>query len=53
MLTEIRKLRAVRAVGLPAGLFADAAPKVLPERVEQGPPARFFAVFAVSHESPR
>jgi TnpA family transposase len=29
MLTEIRKLRAVRAVGLPAGLFADVAPKVL------------------------
>ncbi|MDX6240057.1 MAG: hypothetical protein QOG10_4877 [Kribbellaceae bacterium] len=29
MLTEIKKLRAVRAVGLPAGLFADVAPKVL------------------------
>lgn len=29
MLTEIRKLRAVRAVGLPAGLFADVAPRVL------------------------
>ena len=29
MLTEIRKVRAVRAVGLPAGLFADIAPKVL------------------------
>lgn len=29
MLTEIRKLRAVRAVGLPVGLFADVAPKVL------------------------
>jgi TnpA family transposase len=29
MLTEIRKLRAVRAVGLPTGLFADIAPKVL------------------------
>jgi len=26
MLTEIRKLRAVRAFGLPAGLFADVAP---------------------------
>lgn len=29
MLREIRKLRAIRAVGLPAGLFADTAPKVL------------------------
>jgi hypothetical protein len=29
MLTEIKKLRAVRAVGLPPGLFADVAPKVL------------------------
>jgi len=29
MLTEIRKLRAVRAVGLPAGLFADVAPRVV------------------------
>jgi hypothetical protein len=29
MLTEIRKLRAVRAIGLPVGLFADVAPKVL------------------------
>ena len=29
MLTEIHKLRAVRAIGLPAGLFADVAPKVL------------------------
>lgn len=29
MLTEIRKLRAVRAIGLPAGLFAGVAPKVL------------------------
>ncbi|GAA2128885.1 DUF4158 domain-containing protein [Actinomadura napierensis] len=29
MLTEIRKLRAVRAVGLPTGLFADVAPKVV------------------------
>ncbi|MDX3005341.1 Tn3 family transposase [Kribbella solani] len=29
MLTEIRKLRVVRAIGLPAGLFADVAPKVL------------------------
>src|SRR5262249_28450696 len=29
MLTEIRKLRTVRAVGLPAGLFADVAPKVV------------------------
>ncbi|WP_250214369.1 DUF4158 domain-containing protein [Acrocarpospora catenulata] len=29
MMTEIRKLEAVRAVGLPAGLFADVAPKVL------------------------
>ncbi|MEU4607431.1 DUF4158 domain-containing protein [Kribbella sp. NPDC023972] len=29
MLTEIRKLRAVRAIGLPADLFADVAPKVL------------------------
>ena len=28
MLTEIGKLRAVRAVGLPAGLFADVAPRV-------------------------
>ncbi len=29
MLTEIRKLRAVRAVGLPGGLFADVAPRVV------------------------
>ena len=29
MLTEIRKLTAIRAVGLPPGLFADAAPKVM------------------------
>jgi hypothetical protein len=29
MLTEISKLRAVSAIGLPAGLFADVAPKVL------------------------
>lgn len=29
MMTEIAKLQAVRAVGLPAGLFADVAPKVL------------------------
>ncbi len=29
MLTEIRKLRAVRAIGLPAELFADVAPRVL------------------------
>ncbi len=29
MLVEIDKLRAVRAVGLPAGLFADIAPAVL------------------------
>ncbi|GAA1579878.1 hypothetical protein GCM10009789_37070 [Kribbella sancticallisti] len=29
MLTEIRKLRMVRAIGLPAGLFDDVAPKVL------------------------
>ncbi|MBQ0897308.1 hypothetical protein KBX37_30300 [Micromonospora sp. U56] len=29
MLTEIRKLRAVRAIGLPDGLFADVAPQVL------------------------
>jgi hypothetical protein len=29
MLTEIRKLRAVRAIELPAGLFGDVAPKVL------------------------
>ncbi|SHJ26636.1 Transposase and inactivated derivatives, TnpA family [Tessaracoccus bendigoensis DSM 12906] len=29
MMTEISKLEAVRAIGLPAGLFADAAPKVL------------------------
>jgi signal transduction histidine kinase len=29
MLTEIRKLRTVRAVGLPAGLFADVAPRVV------------------------
>lgn len=28
-MTEISKLEAVRAVGLPAGLFADVAPKVL------------------------
>jgi hypothetical protein len=31
MLTEIRKLRAVRAIGLPPGLFADVAPKVVAE----------------------
>jgi hypothetical protein len=29
MLTEIRKLRAVQAIGLPPGLFADVAPRVL------------------------
>jgi hypothetical protein len=29
MLTEISRLEAVRAIGLPAGLFADVAPKVL------------------------
>jgi TnpA family transposase len=29
MLTEIRKLRAVRAVSLPGGLFADVAPRVV------------------------
>ncbi|MFE2425752.1 Tn3 family transposase [Streptomyces sp. NPDC059373] len=29
MLREIRKLQAIRAVGLPAGVFADTAPKVL------------------------
>jgi hypothetical protein len=29
MMTEIAKLEAVRALGLPAGLFADVAPKVL------------------------
>ncbi|MGP3965770.1 Tn3 family transposase [Nonomuraea sp. 3N208] len=29
MLTEIRKLNAIRAIGLPTGLFADVAPKVL------------------------
>jgi hypothetical protein len=29
MLTEIRKLTAIRAIGLPAGLFADVAPKVV------------------------
>ncbi len=29
MLTEIRKLRAVRAIGLPAALFADIAPRVV------------------------
>jgi hypothetical protein len=29
MLTEIRKLRAVRAIELPPGLFGDVAPKVL------------------------
>jgi TnpA family transposase len=29
MLREIRKLQAIRAIGLPAGLFADTAPKVL------------------------
>lgn len=29
MLREIRKLQAIRAVGLPVGLFADTAPKVL------------------------
>jgi Domain of unknown function (DUF4158) len=29
MLTEIRKLRAVRAIGLPAGLFSDVAPRVV------------------------
>jgi len=31
MLTEIRKRRAVRAIGLPPGMFADVAPKVLAE----------------------
>src|ERR1035441_6993290 len=29
MLTEIRKLLAIRAIGLPPGLFADVAPKVV------------------------
>lgn len=29
MLTEVSRLEAVRAVGLPVGLFADVAPKVL------------------------
>ncbi len=29
MLAEVRKLQAVRAVGLPPGLFADVAPKVV------------------------
>jgi hypothetical protein len=29
MLTEIRKRRAVRAIDLPAGLFADIAPRVV------------------------
>ena len=29
MLAEITKLLAVRAVGLPPGLFADVAPKVV------------------------
>jgi hypothetical protein len=29
MLAEIRKLEAIRAVGLPAGLFGDVAPKVV------------------------
>ena len=29
MLAEIRKLTAIRAIGLPPGLFADVAPKVL------------------------
>ncbi|WP_413102532.1 hypothetical protein [Streptomyces sp. Inha503] len=29
MLREIRKLRSIRAIGLPATLFADVAPKVL------------------------
>ena len=29
MLTEIARLEAVRAIGLPAGLFADVAPKVV------------------------
>lgn len=29
MLTEIRKLTAIRAAGLPPGLFADVAPKVV------------------------
>ncbi|MER7134641.1 Tn3 family transposase, partial [Streptosporangium saharense] len=29
MLTEVSRLEAVRAIGLPAGLFADVAPKVL------------------------
>jgi hypothetical protein len=29
MLREIRKLTAIRTIGLPAGLFADVAPKVL------------------------
>ncbi|MDL4772889.1 hypothetical protein [Actinomadura xylanilytica] len=29
MMTEIRRLEAVRSIGLPEGLFADVAPKVL------------------------
>ncbi|MFQ6397922.1 hypothetical protein ACLMAJ_31335 [Nocardia sp. KC 131] len=30
MLTEIAKLEAVRAIGLPDGAFADVAPKIVP-----------------------
>ena len=29
MLTEIRKLTAIRAAGLPPGVFADVAPRVV------------------------
>ena len=35
MLTEIRKLRTVWAVGLPAGLFADVATAFLPALLVQ------------------
>lgn len=37
-MTEVRKLAAVRAIDLPAGVFAGVAPKVLPpgERGRQG-----------------
>jgi len=40
MLTEISRLESVRAVGLPAGLFADVAPKVVAGWPADGSPAR-------------
>jgi len=65
MLTEIDKLVAVRAVGLPAGLFADVAPKVVaawrgraavesPSHLRTHPmPLRLTLLAALLHERER